>query len=85
MNPNPRLVRWLELVLGGFFAVMTALLLLGSVFDYQGNLILALAAGLLTTGFWVPSARWPSAWILPRKITRGGAIAVGVFFLSIPS
>jgi hypothetical protein len=85
MTPNPRLVRWLELVLGGFFAVMTALLLLGSVFDYQGNLILALAAGLLTTGFWVPSARWPRAWILPRKLTRGGAIAVGVFFLSIPS
>jgi hypothetical protein len=84
MTPTPRVVRWLELVLGSFFAVMTALFLFGSVFDHQGHLILILAAGLLTTGFWVPSTQWPKAWILPRSITRGGAIAVGVLFLSIP-
>lgn len=91
MTPNLDLRimgRWLEIALGAIFAVMTALIFLNSVFGYgqgqgQGQSLLALAAGLLATGFWIPSAGWPKAWIIPRMITRMGAIATGVFFLSV--
>lgn len=84
MTPDLRVVaRWLEITLGSCFAVMAALLVVGSVvFRYQTPPMLALASGLLMTGFWVPSAQWPRTWILPRKVSRGAAIAAGVFFLS---